>query len=215
MAKHFHDDHEQESIHDIDTEHEHMSIYCVRCRETVDVDDPAPVWTRKGLPATRATCPVCGSTVFRLGKTDAHASMSKPGAIKVAGASRAELAQEAVYINFSPDDAEFARRLADDMERIGLACWLHEIEPPEVDWAGGVHPALKECTRMVLLLSLATQHEESVAKAWSYFREKNKSVIIAQLAPIDPPDPLRRRPRFDMTTDYKLAFRQMVASLYE
>ncbi len=209
-----HDDYEHahdDALH----EHEPMTIYCVRCRESVDVDDPVPVWTRKGLPATRATCPICGNTVFRLGKTDAHAQMSKPSAIKVGTQTRAELTQEAIYINHAPDDAAFARRLANDLERIGLACWMHEIEPPEVDWAGGVHPALKECTRMVLVLSLATQHEPSVERAWTYFREKNKFVAIAQLAPIDPPDALRRRPRFDLTGDYKPAFRQLVASFYE
>jgi hypothetical protein len=209
-------DHEHDHEHDEAAhEPESMTIYCVRCRESVEVDDTTPVWTRKGLPATRGTCPICGSLVFRLGKTDAHMQMSKPSAVKVGATSGTELTREAIYINHAPDDAEFARRLADDMERIGLACWLHEVEPPEVDWAGGMHPALKECTRMVLVLSLATQHESTVERAWSYFREKNKFITIAQLAPVDPPDALRRRPRFDMIGDYKASFRQLVASLYE
>jgi hypothetical protein len=65
------------------------------------------------------------------------------------------------------------------------------------------------------VLSLSTQHEPSVERAWTYFREKNKFVAIAQLAPIAPPDALRRRPRFDIMGDYKSAFRQLVASFYE
>ena len=199
----------------IDDEPEAVTIYCVRCRESVEVDDPTPVWTRKGLPATRGTCPICGNMVFRLGKSAAHQALAKPSAIKVAAQSGAELAQEAVYINFAPEDAAIANRIAADMERIGLACWRHEIAPSDVQWAGGVHPALKECAKMLLVLSPAAHHEPSMAQAWTYFREKNKPVVIAQVAPAEAPDVLRRRPRYDFSGDYKSAFRQTVSALSE
>lgn len=207
----------RDHVHDEDDilEDETIEIYCVRCREMVTVDDATPVWTRKGLPATRGTCPQCGSTVFRLGKTDAHDDARRPNAIRVATNTGAELAQQAVYINFAPEDTQIAHQIAHELQRIGLACWLHEIEPDHVDWAGGVHPALKECARMVLVLSPATQHEPSIAQAWAYFREKNKPVAIAQVAPADPPDALRRRPRYDFSADFKSAFRQMVQELSE
>lgn len=204
------DDH----LHDGDVHEDAFTeMYCVRCRETVMVDDPTPVWTRKGLPATRATCPQCGSTVFRLGKTALHSKSQRPSAVRVASGSSAELAQEAIYVNFTSEDELVARRIAADLQRIGLACWLHEAEPDSVEWAGGVHPALKECSKMVLVLSPSAQHEPSVVQAWTYFREKNKDVIIAQVAPADPPDALRRRPRFDFSTDYIAAFRKMVQTL--
>lgn len=196
-------------------EREPAEMYCVRCRETVMVDDAIPVWTRKGLPATRGTCPTCGGVVFRLGKTDEHAKSRRPSAVKVAASTGAELAQEAVYVNYAPEDVVMAKRIAGDLQRIGLACWLHEVQPDGVDWAGGVHPALKECVKMVLVLSPAAHHEPSIAQAWGYFREKNKSVVVAQVAPADVPDPLRRRPRYDFTRDYKTAFRQMVQALGE
>mgnify|MGYP000876623584 CR=1 FL=1 len=38
-------------------------------------------------------------------------------------------------------------------------------------------------------------------------------IVIAQLAPVDPPDPIRRSARFDMTADYRSAFRQMIQAL--
>ncbi|MDX2137444.1 MAG: DUF5679 domain-containing protein [Chloroflexota bacterium] len=205
-------DHDHDDLHE---EPEAVSLYCVRCRETVEVDDPVPVWTRKGLPATRGTCPICGSTAYRLGKSAAHQQMSKPNAVRVATNTSAELVQQAIYINFAPEDVIIARQIAHDLERIGLACWLHEIAPPDVQWAGNVHPALKECVKMVLVLSPAAHHEPSMAEAWGYFSEKKKPVVVAQVASAAPPDVLRRRPRYDFSGDYKSAFRQMVQALSE
>jgi len=37
-----------------------------------------PVYTAAGAPATRGTCPVCGTTMFKMGATAAHASLPKP-----------------------------------------------------------------------------------------------------------------------------------------
>jgi hypothetical protein len=208
-------DHEDIHEEELFEEEEEITLYCVRCRESVVVDDATPVWTRKGLPATRGTCPQCGSTAYRLGKSAAHDKLSKPSAVRVAAHTTAELSQEAIYINFAPADAAIAHQIASDLERIGLACWRHEIAPPDVNWAGGVHPALKECAKMVLVLSPAAHEEPSIAQAWAYFREKNKAVVIAQAAPADPPDALRRRPRYDFSGEYKSAFRQMVSALSE
>jgi len=55
-----------------------MEAYCVRCKAKREMADPHPVYTDKGRPGTRGTCPVCGSNMFRMGKTDAHASLPKP-----------------------------------------------------------------------------------------------------------------------------------------
>lgn len=193
---------------------EPIEAYCVRCRETVFVENPVAVWTRKGVPAMRGECSVCGGTVFRMGKTDAHEALNRPSAVKVANQSnRMKLPQETVYVNFAAPDTEIAARIADDLQKLGIACWLHEAAADAVSWAGGVHPSLSECLRMIVVLSTATPEDAGVEAAWQFFRDKNKPIVIAQVAPVDPPDALRRRPRFDFTSDYKRAFRQMLQSL--
>ena len=194
-------------------EDEEIEAYCVRCREMVTIEKPVPVWTRKGMPATRGECSICGGAVFRMGKTAGHGALSRPAAVKVAKNSRVRLAQETVYINFAPADAEIAARIATDLQRLGLACWLHQTDSSEVNWAGGVHPSLQECLRMVLVLSPDALAVESVETAWRFFRDKNKPVLIAQVAPAAPPDALRRRPRFDFSADYRQAFRQLLHEL--
>ena len=52
--------------------------YCLKCREKRAMQDTEPVYTAAGTPATRGKCPVCGTAMFRMGATDAHASIPKP-----------------------------------------------------------------------------------------------------------------------------------------
>ena len=52
--------------------------YCVKCHEKRTIQNPTPVYTATGTPATRGQCPVCGTTLFRMGQTEAHAGVPKP-----------------------------------------------------------------------------------------------------------------------------------------
>lgn len=194
---------------------EPVEAYCVRCRETIEVIDPVPVWTRKGLPATRGECPVCGGVVFRLGDTDAHHHSERPAAVQVADnrSRRIKLPPETIYINAAAADQEIALQIAADLDKFGIRSWVHEVEPEDVDWASRVHPALGECSRMIYLLSPAALGVETVETAWTFFKQKRKPIIIAQVAAAEPPDPIRRAPRFDFAADYRAAFRQMIQTL--
>ena len=200
-----------------EVEHEPIEGYCMRCRDHVEIEEAQPVWTRKGMPATRGECPICGGTVFRMGKTDLHDEANRPEAVHIGGSekrNRPKLARDTVYLTYDPADEELAQQLAADLDKIGIAVWLHEHEGDSVNWAGGVHPALKECARMVYILSPKALKSEEVIQSWTFFREQRKPIVIAQVkAQIDPPDAIRRSPRFDFTGDYKTAFRQMVQAL--
>lgn len=55
-----------------------MKAYCVKCKEKREMTSPEPVFTKKGTPATRGVCPVCGTNLFRMGRTDAHEGMEPP-----------------------------------------------------------------------------------------------------------------------------------------
>jgi hypothetical protein len=189
--------------------------YCVRCREMVEIDDPAAVWTRKGMPATRGDCPICGGTVFRMGMTDAHRSKQRPSAVEIDEGERKRkqpvLAKDTVYVNFAAADSDLAARVADDLINAGVAAWLHEVD--DVQWANGVHPALQSCNRMVYVLSEAALGDPDVEAAWKFFREKRKPIVIAQVGDIAPPDAIRRSPRFDLTAQYRTAFRAILRAL--
>lgn len=197
-----------EPAEELDETPDPVEAYCVRCRETVEMEDPAAVWTKRGMPATRGECPICGNTVFRMGKSALHERGDAPEA-----KHRLKLAAETVYLAFAPQDALAAEHLAADLERVGVACWLHETGPENVQWAEGIHPALSACVRMIYLLTPAALDDAQVETAWRYFREKRKPIIVAQLDGAAPPNELRTRPRFDLSSNYKTAFRQLLHAL--
>ncbi len=189
--------------------------YCVRCKQSNEMENPQAVWTRRGMPATRGECPDCGGTIFRMGRTELHDGLQQPDAVQVAGNQRLKLNSNTVYINFANADHDIAHQLAHDLEKVGIAVWLHEHQPDDVQWAGGVHPALTECRNMVYVLSAAALKDEAVDAACQYFKAHHKPVVIAQVEQADPPDTIRRSPRYDMLADYKLAFRRLVQDLSE
>lgn len=191
-----------------------IEAYCVRCRTTVEMEDPQAVWTRKGQAATRGACPLCGGVVFRIGRTELHDGHDAPAAVQVGESSRArvKLARDTVYVNYAPDDEEAARQIAADLERSGLAVWLHEADN-RTEWASGVHPALKECARMVLIHSPAAHVEVTVRQACEFFRSHKKPIVLAQVADAAVPALLGRSPRFVMTEQYKAALRHLVDTL--
>lgn len=194
-----------------------IEAYCVRCKTSIEMEHPLAVWTRRGIPATRGECPQCGGVVFRMGKTDLHDEEQRPSAIEIGDGKRGKrpkLARDTVYVAYAEADEELAQQIAADLEKSGVPIWLHESEGAnKIQWAGGVHPALKECARMVLVLSPATSAAEDVHNSWTFFRDQRKPVIIAQVADIPPPDAIRRSPRFDFSGDYRSAFRGLLSAL--
>ena len=59
--------------------------YCVKCKAKQEMKNPQPVFTKAGRPATTGTCPVCGTRMFRMGETPAHAGLPKPDPPQKAG----------------------------------------------------------------------------------------------------------------------------------
>ena len=55
-----------------------LVAYCFKCREKRPIQDPEPIHTSAGTPATRGKCPVCGTALVRMGETEAHADLPKP-----------------------------------------------------------------------------------------------------------------------------------------
>ncbi len=55
-----------------------MKAYCVKCREKREIEDPVAAYNAAGAPVTKGTCTVCGTKVYRMGRTDAHEGLPKP-----------------------------------------------------------------------------------------------------------------------------------------
>ncbi len=45
-----------------------MTGYCMKCRESREIQDAEQVTMKNGRPATRGKCGLCGTTMFKIGK---------------------------------------------------------------------------------------------------------------------------------------------------
>ncbi len=55
-----------------------MEAYCMKCKEKREVKDPVAGFNAKSSAVTTGTCPVCGTRMFRMGKTEAHEGLIAP-----------------------------------------------------------------------------------------------------------------------------------------
>ncbi len=61
---------------------EGLQAYCVKCKTKRELSQPQAVYTKTGAPGTKGTCAVCGTSLFRMGATEAHASLPRPAAVE-------------------------------------------------------------------------------------------------------------------------------------
>ena len=55
-----------------------MEAYCVKCKEKREIVDPEADFNKVGAPVTKGTCGVCGTKLYRMGRTAAHEGMTPP-----------------------------------------------------------------------------------------------------------------------------------------
>src|SRR4030065_1011826 len=55
-----------------------MEAYCMKCKTKREMKDPGASFNAKGSPVTLGICPVCGTKLYRIGKTPAHEGLTPP-----------------------------------------------------------------------------------------------------------------------------------------
>jgi DNA topoisomerase-1 len=55
-----------------------LEAYCMKCKTKREIKDPVATFNAAGAPVTRGTCPVCGTTLYRTGRTPAHEGLVAP-----------------------------------------------------------------------------------------------------------------------------------------
>jgi len=55
-----------------------LEAYCMKCKTKREIVDPLASFNAARAPITRGTCGVCGTSLYRIGKTPAHEGMVKP-----------------------------------------------------------------------------------------------------------------------------------------
>ena len=55
-----------------------MEAYCVKCKAKREMNEAQADFNKTGAPVTRGICPVCGTKLYRMGKTPAHELLPPP-----------------------------------------------------------------------------------------------------------------------------------------
>lgn len=55
-----------------------MEAYCVKCKTKREIQNPQAEYNAVGAPVTRGVCPVCGTNLYRMGRTEAHEGLQPP-----------------------------------------------------------------------------------------------------------------------------------------
>lgn len=62
-----------------------MEAYCVKCKAKREIKDAQAGFNKIGAPITKGICPVCGTTLYRTGRTPAHEGLTAPERDPMAG----------------------------------------------------------------------------------------------------------------------------------
>jgi DNA topoisomerase-1 len=55
-----------------------MEAYCMKCKAKREIQDPQAGFNKASAPITRGTCGICGTALYRIGKTPDHESLTAP-----------------------------------------------------------------------------------------------------------------------------------------
>jgi DNA topoisomerase-1 len=55
-----------------------MEAYCMKCKTKREIQNPEATFNAKASPVTIGTCPVCGTKLYRMGRTPAHEGLTPP-----------------------------------------------------------------------------------------------------------------------------------------
>src|SRR5918996_4323907 len=55
-----------------------MEAYCMKCKAKREMRDPIAAFNAKASPVTIGVCPVCGTKLYKMGRTEAHEGMVPP-----------------------------------------------------------------------------------------------------------------------------------------
>jgi DNA topoisomerase-1 len=69
---------------------EAITAYCFKCRTKRPLENPRAEYTKSGQPTTRGTCPECGTSLYRMGRTPAHDDVPPPEKVEKPRRSRSK-----------------------------------------------------------------------------------------------------------------------------
>jgi hypothetical protein len=93
-----------------------------------------------------------------------------------------------VFISYSRENVEFARKLAKSLSEAGAKVWIDvENIPAGMNWSSAIQEGLNICESMILIISPASMASRNVENEWQYFLDQGKRLIPVLLKPVQSP----------------------------
>jgi hypothetical protein len=119
-----------------------------------------------------------------------------------------------VFLSYARADADFALRLAADLQSAGVNLWVDQLDIPKgAVWDQEIENALRTCTHVLAILSPASVNSHNVMDEVSFALEEKKVVVPVLYRACDRPFRLRRFQYVDFTTEYRAGLSHVVEAL--
>jgi hypothetical protein len=103
------------------------------------------------------------------------------------------------FISYARQDSVFALQLASELRAAGAPVWLDQLDMPAGQrWDNVIQKALRDCPRLLVILSPSSVSSENVMDEVSFALDEDKTIIPVLLRDCDIPMRLRRFHRVDV-----------------
>ena len=146
--------------------------------------------------------------MYRIHQNDRSVGFSQAGGLALA----ADVV--AAFFSYSRDDSSFVVRLARDLKAAGANVWLDQLDIiPGQRWDRAVEDALKNCPRLIVILSPTSVESTNVMNEVSFALEEQKTVIPVIYRDCVIPFPLRRLQYVDFKQVYAHGLEELLKVL--
>src|SRR5262249_50803695 len=120
-----------------------------------------------------------------------------------------------LFISYSRQDEEFARRLATDLHEFGAEVWIDLDDiPVGMKWSTAIQQGLKDAEIMIVIISPSSMASRNVEDEWQYFRDHEKPLLPVLFLPAEVHFQLSRIEYIDFHNQhYETALRQLHSEL--
>lgn len=122
--------------------------------------------------------------------------------------------ERSAFFSYSREDTDFSLRLAGDLKAAGAVVWLDQLDIAAGQrWDAAVEAALKDCPRLLLILSPSSVGSENVKDEVSFALDTHKTIIPVLYRDCEVPFRLRRFQYIDFRTDYPRGLEELLKIL--
>jgi hypothetical protein len=125
-----------------------------------------------------------------------------------------QLGPDTTFFSYARSDSDFVLKLAKDLRQAGADVWLDQLDIKSGSrWDLTIENALKDSTKMLVILSPDSVLSNNVMDEVSFALEEGKTVIPVLFKSCDIPFRLRRLQFADFTKDYNEALESLLTAL--